>query len=203
MAALNHVCVWSASGWKKVTVEEILEQNPYGGISARSGLLMCELCGQYVTLTRGPKISPYFKHSKSEDDKSCKERTFGTGGRYRSYDTQIHDLPIRLKNTINSISLEIGLLSLPAEEKIGILEIIYIFNRQGSLLYSFHLKDYKMTKLHILMLENQQQNTESERNMEKAKSVKYGRSLSRGLILRVRCLTRKQAKNFLMMRMLL
>ena len=152
MAALNHVCVWSASGWKKVTVEEIIEQNPYGGISARSGLLMCELCGQYVTLTRGPKISPYFKHSKSEDDKSCKERTFGTGGRYRSYDTQVHDLPIRLKNTINSISLEIGLLSLPAEEKNRYSgNYIYIQpSGQSSLQFSFErLQDDQITYFNV------------------------------------------------------
>lgn len=115
MAALNHVCVWSSTGWKRITVEEVLGEKPYGGISARSGLLMCELCGQYVTLANGPKIQPYFKHSRSEDDKSCEERTFGNGGTYRRYDIQPHELPLRLKYTMNSISLEVGLLSLSAE----------------------------------------------------------------------------------------
>ena len=152
MAALNHVCVWSNTGWKKITVEEILEENPYGGISAKSGLLMCELCGQYVTLAKGPKIQPYFKHSRSEDDKSCEERTFGTGGRYQSYDIRPHELPLRLNYTASSISLEVGLLSLPAEVR-NKYPNNYIFIQpvgRSSLQFSFErLQNEQITYLNV------------------------------------------------------
>lgn len=41
MATLNHVCEWSSTGWKRVTVNEIIEEKQYGGISARRGLSLC------------------------------------------------------------------------------------------------------------------------------------------------------------------
>lgn len=48
--ALTHVCMWSDNGWKRVTAEEAARLHPGGTVSARSGLFMCELCGQYVYL---------------------------------------------------------------------------------------------------------------------------------------------------------
>ena len=53
MASLTHVCMWSDHGWKRITAEQAARLHPGGTISARSGLFMCELCGQYVTLTDG------------------------------------------------------------------------------------------------------------------------------------------------------
>lgn len=49
---LTHVCVWDKKGWKKITVSQAVKMtHGYGGVLARSGLFMCELCGQYVSLT--------------------------------------------------------------------------------------------------------------------------------------------------------
>ena len=63
MASLTHVCMWSNKGWKRITAEEAAKYYPYGTVSAHSGLFMCELCGQYVTLTDGNIRTRYFKHS--------------------------------------------------------------------------------------------------------------------------------------------
>lgn len=62
MASLTHVCMWSDHGWKRITAEQAARLHPGGTVSARSGLFMCELCGQYVTLTDGDINVRYFKH---------------------------------------------------------------------------------------------------------------------------------------------
>lgn len=77
MASLTHVCMWSDHGWKRITAEQAARLHPGGTVSARSGLFMCELCGQYVTLTDGDINVRYFKHSAYEKSKDCPERTFG------------------------------------------------------------------------------------------------------------------------------
>lgn len=66
MASLTHVCMWSDHGWKRITAEQAARLHPGGTVSARSGLFMCELCGQYVTLTDGDINVRYFKHSAYE-----------------------------------------------------------------------------------------------------------------------------------------
>ena len=53
MASLTHVCVWSKNGWKRITPEEVAREHSRGGVSARSGIFMCSLCGQYVTFFNG------------------------------------------------------------------------------------------------------------------------------------------------------
>ncbi len=73
--ALTHVCMWKENKWVKTTAEEVSKLNSGETISAASGLLMCELCGQYVTLTRENIRGPYFKHSSEEQSKDCPERT--------------------------------------------------------------------------------------------------------------------------------
>ena len=65
MASLTHVCMWSDHGWKRITAEQAARLHPGGTVSARSGLFMCELCGQYVTLTDGDINVRYFKHIQS------------------------------------------------------------------------------------------------------------------------------------------
>ena len=64
--ALTHVCMWSDNGWKRVTAEEAARLHPGGTVSARSGLFMCELCGQYVLLTDGAIQTRHFRHSAYE-----------------------------------------------------------------------------------------------------------------------------------------
>ncbi|MDO5139643.1 MAG: hypothetical protein Q4D71_14430, partial [Oscillospiraceae bacterium] len=75
VASLTHVCIWSDTGWKRITAEEASRLHPGGTVSARSGLFMCELCGQYVLLTDGYIRDRYFRHSSAETSKDCPERT--------------------------------------------------------------------------------------------------------------------------------
>lgn len=113
MASLTHVCMWSNNGWKRITAEQAARLHPGGTVSARSGLFMCELCGQYVTLTDGEINVRYFKHSAYEKSKNCPERTFGTGYSI-SYSSQEHDLPIRITSiSSSSFRFEIGLIRAP------------------------------------------------------------------------------------------
>ncbi len=113
MASLTHVCMWSDHGWKRITAEQAARLHPGGTVSARSGLFMCELCGQYVTLTDGDINVRYFKHSAYEKSKDCPERTFGSG--YTpSYSSQEHDLPIRITSiSSSSYRFELGLIRAP------------------------------------------------------------------------------------------
>jgi len=111
---LTHVCMWSGHGWKRVTVSEAVSKFPYG-TSARSGLFMCDLCGQYVTLTSGEIREPYFKHSREEKSKDCPDRTFAESVDTASLDAQAHGLPIKLKIISKErFELELGLVSIPA-----------------------------------------------------------------------------------------
>lgn len=115
MASLTHVCVWSSKGWTHITPEEVARSHPGGSVSARSGLFMCELCGQYVRFVDGDIQTPHFRHSAYEESKDCPERTFGPGGNY-TYVAGEHELPIRIVNiTSTGFSFELGLVAVPRE----------------------------------------------------------------------------------------
>ena len=112
MSSLTHVCIWSENKWKRITADEAAKKLS-GTVSAHLRLFMCELCGQYVILTGGDKREPYFKHNKSETNKDCPERTFGSAPPL-TYNNQEHDLPIRITNvSSSSFSFEIGLIRAP------------------------------------------------------------------------------------------
>ncbi|RGE99748.1 hypothetical protein DW257_02555 [Catenibacterium sp. AM22-15] len=148
--ALNHVCTWHKNGWKRITASEAAKTARYG-VSARSGLFMCELCGQYVVLTKAGLRDPYFKHSKSEEDKNCEERSLASnqasyGGRLN---TEKRGLPIRIVSDGIRQHFEIGfprlgdlLNELPKNSKIQIIsdngqDFNYLFERlnQDSMTY--------------------------------------------------------------------
>lgn len=111
---LSHVAMWSEHGWKHVTVDEAIALNPHGRVSSRSGLFMCELCGQYVTLTNGDVYQRYFKHSSYETSKDCPDRKLASGSASYTYNPKDYCLPIRISDlTPSGFSLEIGLLKVP------------------------------------------------------------------------------------------
>ena len=112
MASLTHVRMWDNNDWVPITAEEAARLHPGGTVSAYSGLFMCDLCGQFVTLTDGDIRIRYFKHSAYEKSKDCPERTFGFGYRY-SYPPQEHELPIRITVKSSSFSFEVGLIPVP------------------------------------------------------------------------------------------
>ena len=148
--ALNHVCTWHKNGWKRITASEAAKTAQYG-VSASSGLFMCELCGQYVVLTKAGLRDPYFKHSKSEEDKNCEERSLSYNQAYYGgrLSTEKRGLPIRMILEGSNHHFEIGfprlgpiLKDLPKNSKIQIIdnndqEFTYFFERlnQDSITY--------------------------------------------------------------------
>ena len=113
MASLTHVCMWSENGWKPITAAKAASLHPGGTVSAHSGLFMCELCGQYVTLTDGSYKVRHFRHSSKEKSKDCPERTFAAGV-YPIYGESEHDLPIKLYNITNyGFELAMGFIQVP------------------------------------------------------------------------------------------
>ena len=113
MASLTHVCMWSNNGWERITAEQATKLHPGGTVSSHSGLFMCELCGQDVSLTDGAVQTRHFRHSAHEKSKDCPERIFGPHYS-RSYGPQEHDLPIRIVDvSASSFRFEIGLIRAP------------------------------------------------------------------------------------------
>ncbi len=106
--------MFDRGGWRHITAEEAAELHPGGTVSAHSGLFVCELCHQYVTLTDGDVRIRYFKHSRGEADKNCPERTFGVG--YTSaFNPGYHELPIRIIVSPSSFTFELGLIQVPSK----------------------------------------------------------------------------------------
>lgn len=105
--------IWSKNGWKRITPEEVAREHSRGGVSARSGIFMCSLCGQYVTFFNGRVQAPHFRHSSAEADKSCPERMYVHGYDY-TYAAGEHELPIRIVNVTDyGFEFELGLLAAP------------------------------------------------------------------------------------------
>lgn len=141
MASLTHVCMWSGHGWKRITANEAARLHPGGTVPAASGLFMCELCGQYVTLTEGEKNVRHFKHSLSGKSKECPERIFGPSV-CMTYSAREYELPIRICNiTSNQFDLELGLLYIPQsilqEQENRHVVIQPLGNQDDQYIYSF------------------------------------------------------------------
>ncbi len=113
LPSLNHVYMWADNQWKLVKAEEIAKTHP-GKISANSGLLMCELCGQIVGMAYGKKNVPHFRHRSKEQDKECKDRALSLKSEISSCYHQ-HYLPLRMKLNSGIVSFEIGLIKVPSQ----------------------------------------------------------------------------------------
>ena len=140
MASLTHVCMWSDNGWKRITAEQAAKLHPGGTVSAHSGLFMCELCGQYVSLTDGTVQTRHFRHSAYEKSKNCPERIFGAGYSI-SYGSHEHELPIRITGvSSSSFRFEVGLIRAPISslskdfrieiKPKGVMDAPYVFTKE-------------------------------------------------------------------------
>ncbi len=149
MASLTHVCMWSDNHWNPITAEQAARLHPGGTVSAHSGLFMCELCGQYVSLTDGAVQTRHFRHRAHEKSKNCPERIFGNGYSI-FYDSQEHNLPIRITDvSSSSFRFEVGLVRVPISslsknfrieiKPKGVLDEPYTFTKErlnyGSITY--------------------------------------------------------------------
>lgn len=118
MESLTHVCMWTDRGWKRITAQVASKLHPGGGVSARSGIFICELCGQYVTLTNSNVYVAHFRHSSAAQEKDCRERSnrlnWLYGGGIYSYRECDRSLPIRIRvESSNYFELELGLTPIP------------------------------------------------------------------------------------------
>ena len=140
MASLTHVCMWSGNSWKRITAEQAAKLHPGGTVSAHSGLFMCELCGQYVSLTDGTVQTRHFRHSAYEKSKNCPERILGAGYSI-SYGSHEHELPIRITGvSSSSFRFEVGLIRAPISslskdfrieiKPKGVLDAPYVFTKE-------------------------------------------------------------------------
>ena len=114
MASLTHVCMWTDDGWVRISAKEASRIRSIGKVAAYSGLFMCELCNQYVTLAHGEINVPHFRHSSREADKSCPERVLGStvSTSYRASD---YSLPLRIVVAKNRFQIELGLPCVPED----------------------------------------------------------------------------------------
>ena len=111
MPSLTHVCHWTRHGWKRITAEEAAREYPVT-VSASSGLFMCELCNQYVTLTNGDEKVRHFKHKKKEAN-VCPEGS-DDSNYCSSFSAHEYELPIRIILISEKIfMLELGLIPVP------------------------------------------------------------------------------------------
>lgn len=142
---LNHVCVWRDGKWKRITEEEADKMFPYR-ISSDSGLFMCELCGQFVSFTKGDTRKRYFKHSRGEMNKECEDRSIGY---YNPESIQKKDLelPIRIIQDQDDYSFQIGLPEIPENilEKQKTNEVIITNEYEEKRIYSFERLAFRGT----------------------------------------------------------
>lgn len=101
--SLNHVCMWQDKGWKRVKIEEV-SKKAKAGISAKSGIFMCELCGQHVTYAKGDKNTPYFRHASGEESSLCPEKSTNNGYYHstNNLNLETRGLPIKINIIKNS-----------------------------------------------------------------------------------------------------
>ncbi len=84
--ALTNVCAQTQGGLRRITIGEIQRMNPEERKEARKWSFICAKCRKKVIVAIGDNVSPYFKHSREDDEKNCKDRSpvsAGGGGKAR------------------------------------------------------------------------------------------------------------------------
>ena len=109
--ALTHVVMWDNGGWKDITIEEAKRLHPGGTVSARSGLFMCKLCHQNVTLTNGQVYSRYFKHERDNfKSMRCPDYSDSNNTNYNSEEhITFATIPIKLLENKGRLRIQLGL----------------------------------------------------------------------------------------------
>ena len=111
MPALTHVCTWQDSEWKRITPQEAARLYPQG-VKAIERIFWCELCDQYVLLTKHGRQAVHFRHSSSEENKNCEERVAQT--KSKLYQESVLNLPLYIRNVSEgSFSFELAFPRIP------------------------------------------------------------------------------------------
>lgn len=64
MTTLTHVVHWNGREWEPITARKAAIKTNWQSVSVHSGLFMCELCHQKVTLVAEGNRVPFFRHSR-------------------------------------------------------------------------------------------------------------------------------------------
>lgn len=102
--ALEHVCKWTEHGWVRTNAGSYAREVKRT-VHAYEHKLMCEICGQYVTLAYGKIREPYFKHETNEE-KSCPDRATLSETQLKALKKEF-SLPLKIIIK-NSIEFQIG-----------------------------------------------------------------------------------------------
>lgn len=108
--------VWrrdKAGEWVQTSAVEADQLFPHT-VSAYSRTFRCLYCYQYVTFTQGQVNTRHFRHSSSEQNKICEERSHSAYTPVKSIEKLIN-MPLRLQASDNQYSLELGFLPLRQE----------------------------------------------------------------------------------------
>ena len=110
---LTHVSVWdngTKKGWRHIECKDACDRFPRT-VSAEERIFLCELCGQYVTLTNGKIQERHFRH-QPDVSAYCPEKDEGYVYPH-VFSYKDISLPIRLKIEGNFFRLQIGFIALP------------------------------------------------------------------------------------------
>lgn len=111
---LTHVCIWDEkTGYRHITVEEACQIFPYG-VPAESGKLVCELCGQYVGLTKPGSYARHFRHTSADQKKICEDRAQIYDRIKNGYDA--HPMPIKIELHPIGYHLKLGFFPIPSSD---------------------------------------------------------------------------------------
>lgn len=106
---LTHVQIWDEKehGFRHITDKEAEESFQYG-ISSRSGILSCGLCGQNVCFTAPGERIRHFRHTSSDEIKICEDRQ----GIYEHDVDSLsgHTMPIRMAIQGSQLSFQMGFM---------------------------------------------------------------------------------------------
>ena len=146
--ALEHVSIWEPeSGYRHISIEEAEVIYPEG-VSSSSRKFACELCGQYVTLTKKGENKQHFRHQPGPD-KYCIEKNAS----YLYHFPHIlsrHPLPLRIivNTDRRTYSLQLGFTPLPEDI---ICKKIHIKSATGSYNYNFidHIIPWKISFVNV------------------------------------------------------
>ncbi len=135
MPSLTHVCIRdSNNGWRRITAEQAGEEYS-NTVSVSKHLFICELCGQYVTLTaEGKKKVQHFRHSRGEQDKVCAERT-EQYNKYPEFQYGCYDMPLKLLLNNGTFTLAIGV------PQGALLRTDFTLTVSGKITHTFNMKE--------------------------------------------------------------